>query len=147
MPLINGIDVGMEIRKNDKNCFIIYLTTSPEFALKSYQVSAYQYLLKPVSKDSLFHELEEIRKRKEFESSQRISVKTKDGAHFIPLHRIVFAEYISHRVVYHRTNDETITGSVSRRVVHELIRPLLNDPRFIAVTRLCYKHVLCRINL
>lgn len=131
MPHMNGIDVGLEIRKNDENCFIIYLTTSPEFALKSYQVSAYQYLLKPVDKDSLFHELEEIRKREEFESSRRISVKTKEGVHFIPLHRIVFAEYLSHRVVYHLLNDETITGSVSREPFHELIQPLLNDPRFI----------------
>lgn len=131
MPHMNGIDVGVEIRKNDENCFIIYLTTSPEFALKSYQVSAYQYLLKPVSKDDLFTDLDEIRKREEFESSRRISVKTKDGVHFIPLHRIVFAEYLSHRVIYHLTNNEIITGSVSREPFHELVQMLINDPRFI----------------
>jgi len=132
MPHMNGIDVGVEIRKNDENCFIIYLTTSPEFALKSYQVSAFQYLLKPVNEDKLFRVLEDVGKRDEYESSRRISVKTKDAAHYIPLHRIIYAEYLSHRVVYHLTNDEIITGSVSREPFGELIKPLLNDPRFIS---------------
>ena len=131
MPHMNGIDVGVEIRKNDENCFIIYLTTSPEYALKSYQVSAFQYLLKPVNEEKLFCVLEDVGKRDEYESSRRISVKTKDAAHFIPLHRIIYAEYLSHRVVYHLTNDEIITGSVSREPFGELIKPLLNDPRFI----------------
>ena len=58
MPLLNGIELGVQIRKNDMHAAIIYLTTSPEYALDSFQVSPSTYLIKPVEKDSLFTALD-----------------------------------------------------------------------------------------
>ena len=47
MPEMDGIDLGMELRKSDENGVIIYLTTSPDFALQGYQTKAASYLLIP----------------------------------------------------------------------------------------------------
>jgi len=55
MPLMNGIDVGAKIREKDENAIIIYLTSSTDYAIKSYSVFAFQYLLKPVSKVELLN--------------------------------------------------------------------------------------------
>ncbi|MDD3404446.1 MAG: LytTR family DNA-binding domain-containing protein [Hespellia sp.] len=49
MPLLDGMDTAREIRNKDQNVKIIFLTSSPEFALDSYEVKAYNYLLKPIS--------------------------------------------------------------------------------------------------
>ena len=48
MPLLNGIETAAEIRSKDKNVKIVFLTSTPEFALDSYSVKASNYLLKPV---------------------------------------------------------------------------------------------------
>ena len=40
MPLLNGMDAAREIRKTDQVVKIIFLTSSPEFALESYDVKA-----------------------------------------------------------------------------------------------------------
>ena len=48
MPLQSGIDTAKELRQSDKAVKIIFLTSSPEFALDSYEVKAQDYLLKPV---------------------------------------------------------------------------------------------------
>ena len=48
MPLLNGMDTARELRQYDKTVKIIFLTSSPEFALESYDVKAYSYLLKPM---------------------------------------------------------------------------------------------------
>ena len=53
MPLLNGMETAHEIRKNDAVVKIIFLTSSPEFALESYDVKASGYLLKGVSMDGL----------------------------------------------------------------------------------------------
>ena len=44
MPLLNGMETAHEIRKNDSVVKIIFLTSSPEFALESYDVKASGYL-------------------------------------------------------------------------------------------------------
>ena len=60
MPLLNGMDTARELRQHDRAVQIIFLTSSPEFALESYEVRAQGYILKPVSQEKLSKELNEI---------------------------------------------------------------------------------------
>lgn len=60
MPLLNGIEAAREIRSRDKLCKIVFLTSSPEYALESYSVKANNYLLKPVDRQALFLCLDEL---------------------------------------------------------------------------------------
>ena len=50
MPLLNGMDAARELREHNLISKIIFLTTSPEFAIESYDVDASGYLLKPVDR-------------------------------------------------------------------------------------------------
>jgi DNA-binding LytR/AlgR family response regulator len=45
MPGINGIQAAREIREQDEQVKIIFLTSSPEFAVESYSVQAYYSIL------------------------------------------------------------------------------------------------------
>ena len=49
MPLVNGMDTARELRQSDTAVRLVFLTSSPEFALESYEVRAFDYLLKPVT--------------------------------------------------------------------------------------------------
>lgn len=60
MPGLNGIQAAHEIREFDGVTKIVFLTSSPEFAVESYQVKAHNYILKPVSKEKLYHMLDEL---------------------------------------------------------------------------------------
>ena len=60
MPGLNGIGAAREIRENDRSIPIIFLTSSPEFAVESYRVRAFDYLLKPVNGEELFRSLDNI---------------------------------------------------------------------------------------
>lgn len=50
MPALNGIELAREIRNFDRAADLIFLTSSPEYAVDSYTVKASDYLLKPVQK-------------------------------------------------------------------------------------------------
>lgn len=54
MPLLSGIDTAREIRYNDQAVPIIFLTSSREFAIDSYEVKAFYYLIKPIVPEKLF---------------------------------------------------------------------------------------------
>ena len=52
MDGITGMETAKRIRRADHGCRIIFITTSPEFAVESYDVSASFYLLKPIEKNA-----------------------------------------------------------------------------------------------
>ena len=56
MPLLSGMDTARELRQHDPHVPIIFLTSSPEFALESYEVRTFWYLLKPLD-EVRFHEV------------------------------------------------------------------------------------------
>ena len=60
MPFMTGMDLAKEIRQFNQDVKIIFLTSSPEFAVESYSVGAYYYALKPIWKDKLFILLDKV---------------------------------------------------------------------------------------
>ena len=61
MPGINGIEAAEQVRRQDKDCCIIFLTAFDEFAYarKAITVRAMDYLLKPFDETELLLLLEE----------------------------------------------------------------------------------------
>ena len=53
MKFSNGIDIAKRIRDFDKECKIIFITSSKEHAIDSYDVSALHYILKPINEEKL----------------------------------------------------------------------------------------------
>ncbi len=60
MPFMTGMDAAKEIRQFNQDVKIIFMTSSPEFAVESYSVDAYYYALKPVWKEKLFVLLDKV---------------------------------------------------------------------------------------
>jgi two-component SAPR family response regulator len=85
MPLLNGMSAAKKLRQFNQDIKIIFLTSSPEFAVESYSVGAYYYVLKPIGRDRLFILLDKIFSEIEFSSSPSILIKVKT----------VYNEYIS----------------------------------------------------
>ncbi len=49
MPGMNGLETAKAIRKSDENVRIIFVTRSSQYAVDGYEVSAFDYVLKPLS--------------------------------------------------------------------------------------------------
>ena len=80
MPSMSGMDAAKEIRSFDSDAKIVFLTSSPEFAVESYLVKAKDYILKPVDENRLFALLDEL--YAEIQSiPEGIMVKTRSVPH------------------------------------------------------------------
>ena len=100
MPLLNGMETAYEIRKEDPSVKILFLTSSPEFAVESYEVRASGYLLKPIQTDKLERVLMECVRSLALEPTS-IVVRTLFGFQKISLQSIECVEAQNKKVVFY----------------------------------------------
>lgn len=100
MPLLNGMDVAREIRKTDSLVKIIFVTSSSEFAVESYEVKASGYLLKPIRYEKLCELLNDCvdALRREHDT---IIIRTEFGYQSIYTNTIECVEAQNKKVVFH----------------------------------------------
>ena len=97
MDGITGMETAKRIRRADHGCRIIFITTSPEFAVESYDVSASFYLLKPT------------------ERTRAVEVATHFGKTVLPVHDISYTEYVRRQVLIHLKNGQDMEVSMSQK--------------------------------
>lgn len=107
MPLQNGIDTARELRQSDPVVKIIFLTSSPEYALESYDVKARGYLLKPVSYDKIREVLDDCCYIYN-EEPKNIILKTPFGYQKVFFHDIEYAEAQNKKVNFYLQNGKTL---------------------------------------
>ena len=109
MPLLSGLDAARELRQQDKTVKIVFLTSSPEFAVESYCVKANNYLLKPLDTQRLYACMAEL--TEEIRSSEKaIIVKSAKAVHRIPVRSIEYIEAQNKRVFFSLVDGNNIVG-------------------------------------
>ncbi len=131
MPEIGGIQAAKEIRRYNDAVKIVFLTSTPEFALESYQVKALNYLLKPATAEQLFPMLDKLvdeRRRPE----AALYIKTQSRVFRLPYRHIEYIEIMAKTLYFHMTDGrcEEVTGSLS-----DYETALLTQPGFAKVHR------------
>lgn len=131
MPLLNGMDTARELRAQDTAVKLIFLTSSPEFALESYEVKAQDYLLKPVSYDRLREALDACCQMLRAEPKNMV-LKTSFGFQKLYFGDVEYAEAQNKRVVFHlRTGREVDTPEP----LHSLENKLVSEDGFFKCHR------------
>ena len=128
MPGLNGIELAKEIRSSDKAADIIFLTSSPEFAVESYTVKASNYLVKPVSRDRLVEALDDIMRTRTEDRDSCLVLKSSVGVHKVHMSEIIYIEALNRKIIYYLRNNSQITCVDSDR-------QLLQHPEFLLAHR------------
>lgn len=121
MPGENGIETAAEIREYDRNVKIVFLTSSAEFAVKSYEVEAYFYQLKPLRWESFSRVMDSALERCEQERKTSLILHCKSGITRLDPERLEFCEVIHRTLLFHLSSGKVLesTGSLdelSRRL-------------------------------
>ena len=86
---ITGIETAKKLRETDNQSKIIFITTSNEFASESYEVKAYDYLIKPFSKERILKTMERI---SEDEKNNKKILDLPDGQ-IIPIDSLLYTTF------------------------------------------------------
>ncbi len=130
MPGLDGIEAGKAIRRLGRDGAIVYLTTSPDYAVDSYLTQAFFYLLKPVGREQLFEVLDRavdaLRRRK----NQATIVNTPSGLRSVCLDDILYVERVDRVMRYYLADGGTVDSRTIRGSFRDAAAPLLADGRF-----------------
>ena len=113
MPGQNGMDVAKEIRQYDTNMKIIFLTSSPEFAVESYSVGAYFYQLKPIWEESFFRLMDAVLAECEKKKKNSLILRSKDGITRIDLQQLEYCEVLGRKLLFHLENGAVLESAGS----------------------------------
>ena len=113
MPGQNGMDVAKEIRQYDTNMKIIFLTSSPEFAVESYSVGAYFYQLKPIWEESFFRLMDAVLAECEKKKKNSLILRSKDGITRIDLQQLEYCDVLGRKLLFHLENGAVLESAGS----------------------------------
>lgn len=114
MPGVDGIQAARELRELDENVRLVFASASPEFAVESYHVGAYYYLLKPIDADLFFSMLDKIRGELSAQAEQGFILKSRDGVVWVAFAKLAYVEVINKTLFFHLADG----------VVREITAPL-----------------------
>ncbi|MBO6127498.1 MAG: response regulator transcription factor [Pseudobutyrivibrio sp.] len=107
MQFMDGMTAAEEIRKKDESVFIIFITNMVNYAIRGYQVGAFDYILKPIQyfqlEKSLTRALDKLDKD---DTSSNINIKTNNGAQKIPLNELKMISSYGHYLTFVATRGE-----------------------------------------
>ena len=101
MDGLNGMEAARQIRKQDRQVEIIFVTNMPQFAIEGYKVHAFGYLLKPLSYESFQLELWELVQQIFAEKKQGLLIKDSTSTRKLKLCDIRYIETDGRKLLIH----------------------------------------------
>lgn len=132
MPGLSGMQAAREIRGIDQKVKLLFMSSSPEFAVESYAVGAFSYLLKPVKPDELFALLDRALEELTHQDISGLAVKGRTGFTHIPFSRLEYVEVMSKTVCFHLSDGSVVETSGTLAAYEE---ELLERSEFLKVHR------------
>lgn len=129
MPDINGMETAATLRTMKDTGKIIFLTATLDYAVASYDVDAFYYMLKPVDQSKLFKVLDKA--CEEFtESDSSINLKTRTGIVKIKYEDILYVSLENRALRFNLKDGKMIDGMAIRVPFKDSVAQLLTDARF-----------------
>ncbi len=119
MPGLNGLDL---VAKLTQECLVIFTTAYPQYAVKSYELDAIDYLVKPIDvkrlekairKAELYNNLlkeETVKSTLEWKTADFIFIQSDRRTYKIAFRDIVYIEALKDYVVIHTSGQKLITA-------------------------------------
>lgn len=115
MGKMNGMELAGEIRRQDEDIPILFITGYDSYMAQGYEVSALHYLLKPVNKEKLFAVLDKLQKnRKRNDNEEKLLFQTEEGNLSLPISKIWYVEAYGHQsILYTQDEDYVLKQNIS----------------------------------
>lgn len=138
---IDGVDKGLfaarSLREKHPDALVVFWTVSSDYAIESYRVRAFDYLLKPCTLEQIEETMDLCLKRIELKK-QTIQVKESRLYIDIPLDNIIYTDYHNHYIHIH-TNVRTVKSYMR---FSDFSKLLLIYPQFLH----CYRNCIINMN-
>lgn len=118
LPDGNGFETSTLLRKHDKDVMIIFVTNMAQYAIKGYEVSAFDFIVKPVNYYKLSMKIDRAMvnlKAKKKSQQKKMLIKTIKENITISPSEIYYIEVMGHSLIYHTIyGDYEVYGTMNK---------------------------------
>ncbi|MCL2775462.1 MAG: LytTR family DNA-binding domain-containing protein [Oscillospiraceae bacterium] len=136
MPGMNGVETAKEIRETDRDCMLVFVTTSADFAMDGFLVQASGYVVKPISREKMAGAMHAC--RFEFEKNSRtIEIPQGGGCVSVSIADLLYTEVYGKESVFHMKQ-----GKIKSRLPLETVETRLGGSPFLR----CHRSYIVNMN-
>lgn len=95
MGKMSGMELARNIRRQDEEIPILFVTGYDRYMAQGYEVAALHYLLKPLRKEKLFEVLDRLKRKDRQE--ERLFFQTEEGRLSLPVSKVWYVEADGHQ--------------------------------------------------
>ncbi len=140
MQGVSGLQIAQELRAMDANAKFVFVSASSEFAVESYRMGAYYYLLKPVDASSLFMLLDKALRELSIQKERGFILKNKEGVVRIAYTELEYVEVLNKTVFFHLSDGVIYEKTAA---LGEFEEELLGRPEFVKTHRSYLVNLSC----
>lgn len=108
MPDTDGMETARLLRKSGFDGFVIFITILEDYVYDSFEVSPFDYIVKPINEERFLRTLSRLNNK--LESQKRTLIIQNNGEkRIIPVNEIVYCEVIDRQSFIHTKSGETIS--------------------------------------
>lgn len=113
MPKVNGMDAAKQIRMQDDNVVLMFITNMAGYAIHGYEVGALDFVMKPITYYTFSMKLTRALKRAKQQEQKSLLLPLSDGVKKLELNEIYFVEGQSRMLYYHTAaGDYVVKGTM-----------------------------------
>ena len=132
MPHMDGMEAAHKLRDLDKTVCLIFVTNMAQFAVKGYEVSAFDFLVKPVAYANFSMKLDRVMNHLATRTDRSVLISSGENKKKIRVGDILYVEIMRHKIIYHTLEGETESYGTLKNV-----EEMLDDPLFVRCNS-CY---------
>lgn len=129
MGRLNGMELAVEIRRQNEELPILFVTGYDRYMAQGYEVSALHYLLKPIHKEKFFAVMDKLNRKEKQEP--KLLFQTESGAISLPVSKVWYLEARGHQCILYTADEEYVLHSS----ISAIVQYLSDYPEFVRCHR------------
>ncbi len=120
MQYMDGMSAAEAIRRLDRDVVIIFITYTPQYAIRGYAVEALDYIVKPVSYFAFSQRLARAITRMKKREQKSVIISVKGGVVRLAVNNIYYIESQGHDIIYHTSLGDYVTSGTLKEAEEAL---------------------------
>lgn len=106
MPFVDGMATAAKLRESDPKVVLVFVTNMTQYAIKGYEVSASDFLVKPLTYSVFRYKIKRIFKLASRKVKGNILIVNKAEKKRVSAEDIDYIEVVGHKCIYHINGDK-----------------------------------------
>ena len=120
LAALNGMDAAIRLREIDKEVMLVFVTNMVQYAVKGYEVRAFDFMVKPLNYPVFSMKLQRMLSELNVKTEQELMVPMANQLIRISASQLKYIEVSGHKLIFHTTDRDITAYSSLKSVESEL---------------------------